>query len=84
MRSLAGSARLVRGPGVVGVACSTAQSSATSGGGPAWVRPGLFTNVHRPVAPGVGTPTAHAEVLDVGAAAGCRLAAVLRALLPRL
>jgi purine-nucleoside phosphorylase len=40
----------------------------------------LITNVHRPG----GTPTDHAEVLDVGATAGPRLAAILRALLPRV
>lgn len=40
----------------------------------------LITNVHRPG----GTPTHHAEVLDVGATAGPRLAALLRTLLPRL
>lgn len=40
----------------------------------------LITNVHRPG----GTPTDHDEVLDVGAEAGGRLAAVLRVLLPRL
>lgn len=39
----------------------------------------LITNVHLP-----GAVTAHAEVLDVGATAGPRLAAILRALLPRL
>ncbi len=43
----------------------------------------LVTNAHpQPGAP--LAPTQHAEVLDVGAAAGPRLAAVLRALLPRL
>jgi purine-nucleoside phosphorylase len=40
----------------------------------------LITNVHRPG----GTPTHHGEVMDVGAAAGPRLAAVVRALLPEL
>lgn len=40
----------------------------------------LITNVHRPG----GTPTDHAEVLEAGQAAGPRLAAVLRALLPEL
>jgi len=40
----------------------------------------LITNVHRPG----GTPTHHGEVIDVGAAAGPRLAEVLRRLLPVL
>ena len=40
----------------------------------------LVTNVHRPG----GTPTDHHEVLAAGAAAGPRLAAVLRALLPTM
>jgi purine-nucleoside phosphorylase len=40
----------------------------------------LITNVHRPG----GTPTHHGEVIDVGAAAGPRLAEVLRHLLPAL
>jgi purine-nucleoside phosphorylase len=40
----------------------------------------LITNVHREG----GTPTDHAEVLEAGATAGPRLAAVVRALLPRL
>ena len=40
----------------------------------------LITNVHRPG----GTPTHHAEVLDVGAAAGPRLAVVLRGLIAGL
>lgn len=40
----------------------------------------LVTNVHRPG----GTPTDHAEVIDVGGTAGPRLAAVLRSLLPAL
>ncbi|HUH07302.1 MAG TPA: purine-nucleoside phosphorylase [Egibacteraceae bacterium] len=39
----------------------------------------VVTNVHRP-----GAVTDHAEVLEAGASAGPRLAAVLRALLPRL
>lgn len=41
----------------------------------------LITNVHRPDDP---APTDHAEVLAVGAAAGSRLAAVVRALLREL
>jgi len=41
----------------------------------------LITNVHRPDDP---APTAHEEVLAVGADAGPRLAAIVRALLPRL
>jgi purine-nucleoside phosphorylase len=39
----------------------------------------VITNVHRP-----GVSTDHEEVLDVGRVAGPRLAAVVRALLPRL
>jgi purine-nucleoside phosphorylase len=40
----------------------------------------VITNVHREG----GTPTDHEEVLDVGRTAGPRLAAIVRALLPRL
>jgi purine-nucleoside phosphorylase len=40
----------------------------------------LITNVHRPG----GTPTDHEEVLEAGRSGGPRLAAVLRALVPRL
>jgi purine-nucleoside phosphorylase len=40
----------------------------------------LITNVHRPG----GTPTDHEEVLEAGRSGGPRLAAVLRALIPRL
>lgn len=40
----------------------------------------VITNVHREG----GTPTGHAEVLDAARASGTRLAAVVRALLPRL
>jgi purine-nucleoside phosphorylase len=40
----------------------------------------LITNVHRPG----GTPTDHAEVLEAGQAAGPRLGALIRDLLPRL
>lgn len=39
----------------------------------------VVTNVHRP-----GVATDHAEVLEVGAVAGPRLAGIVRALLPRL
>jgi purine-nucleoside phosphorylase len=40
----------------------------------------LITNAHRPG----GTPTDHEEVLEAGQAAGPRLAALVRALVPRL
>ncbi|MBW3602020.1 MAG: purine-nucleoside phosphorylase [Actinobacteria bacterium] len=73
--------RMLRAMGADAVGMSTvAEVVAARAAGMRVLGLSLVTNVHR----GTGAPTAHDEVLRVGREAGPRLAAVLRALLPRL